>query len=142
MAARFGNLQISTPRLFSYLRINSSTRQDGIKRRDSRFGRLEERIDRRRDERKKKKERKGRERDGKSETTRWAISVRRRLSTRRGARDQTCKRKKGKRERRPGTASAFRMTRLLGVAEIIDEPVTRTGATRGLNNVFQPLKSP
>lgn len=42
----------------------------------------------------------------------------------------------------PGTASAFRMTRLLGVAEIIDEPVTRTGATRGLNNVFQPLKSP
>lgn len=62
--------------------------------------------------------------------------VRRKLSTRSNL-------QRGRREKESEEAgrATFRMTRLLGVAEIIDEPVTRTGATRGLNNVFQPLKS-
>lgn len=62
----------------------------------------------------------------------------------RGAAIKLAKRKKGEKKKKSeeaGGRATFRMTRLLGVAEIIDEPVTRTGATRGLNNVFQPLKS-
>lgn len=61
----------------------------------------------------------------------------------RGVAIKLAKRKKGekKKSEEAGGRATFRMTRLLGVAEIIDEPVTRTGATRGLNNVFQPLKS-
>lgn len=66
-----------------------------------------------------------------------AIRAQRRLWTRRAIKLARRKRREGERRGR-----TFRMTRLLGVAEIIDEPVTRTGATMGLNNVFQPLKSP